>query len=131
MRKYHNEKHSEYPGSTFVFGSNELGIHKRGAAKYALDHCGAVLGNGHGKQGTCYALPTKETPWVTLGLGWVAVYVKAFLEHAKANPQEQFFVTRVGCGLAGYSDKDIAPLFHGAPLNCIMPAAWRGFMEEK
>lgn len=108
----------------FVFGSNTAGIHGAGAAKFALQNHGAVWGQGVGLQGNSYAIPTKDQNIRTLPLSYIRVYVEQFLQFAAANPSLQFQVTRVGCGLAGYTDEQIAPMFQGAPSNCFMPPEW-------
>lgn len=109
----------------FVFGSNEQGIHGAGAAKFAKEHHGAVEGEGRGRTGNAYALPTKRTPWERLSLSEIERNVWDFLDYARTHPELEFEVTRVGCGLAGYSQADIAPLFEGAPENCELPDGWR------
>lgn len=109
----------------FVFGSNLAGRHGAGAALYARQHRGAVYGQGVGRQGDSYAIPTKDERLVTLSLGVIAAYVGRFLRYAHEHPEERFEVTRVGCGLAGYTDADIAPLFAHAPPNCDLPEGWR------
>lgn len=114
----------------FVFGSNLAGRHGKGAANYALRNYGARYGVGVGHVGNSYALPTKDARIQTLPLSQIAVYVAAFLAYAKANPHLEFEVTRIGCGLAGYSDKDIAPMFKDAPSNCRLPTGWRGINGE-
>jgi len=103
----------------FVFGSNEEGRHYAGAAKYAQDHCGAQPGVGVGPTGQSYAIPTMN--------GWprLKAEVARFIEYATQHPERSFFVTRVGCGLAGYQDHGIAPLFLHAPENCLLPLGWR------
>jgi hypothetical protein len=113
----------------FVFGSNLQGIHKRGAALTALEKYGAILGQGRGFQGISYALPTKKTPWESLTLQEVEREVKEFLELAREST-ETFYVTRVGCGLAGFHDEDIAPLFRGAPTNCQFHFTWKPYLGE-
>lgn len=105
----------------FVFGSNLAGRHGAGAAKFARSHHGAVYGQGVGLQGNSYAIPTKDFNIKTLPLQSIKPYVQAFLEFAEQNPGLEFFVTPIGCGLAGYSPEQIAPLFRGAPANCILP----------
>ncbi len=95
----------------FVFGSNLLGIHKKGAALHALQYHGAILGQGEGLQGNSYALPTKETPYRRLDLISINMYVAKFLNFAYWNSEHVFKVTAIGCGLAGYSPLHIAPLF--------------------
>jgi hypothetical protein len=103
----------------FVFGSNQDGRHYAGAAKYAQEHCGAEPGVGAGPTGRAYAIPTMN------GLPTLKEEVQKFIEYAAAHPEQSFFVTRVGCGLAGYQDNGIAPLFLHAPENCLLPLGWR------
>jgi len=108
----------------FVFGSNLAGRHGRGAALCAMQEHGAIYGQGRGRQGNSYAIPTKSLQLTALSLDVIRVYVREFIEYAIDNPELQFNVTRVGCGLAGYTDSDIAPMFLHAPKNCILPAGW-------
>ena len=93
------------PNEVFVFGSNEQGLHHGGAAKVALDHFGAIMGQGVGLQGKSYAIPS------TSGLASMGEYVKQFCEFAKAHPKMRFLVTPIGCGIAGLQPHDVAPLF--------------------
>jgi len=109
----------------FVFGSNLAGCHGAGAAKYAHDVQGAEMGVGRGRTGNCYAIPTKDAEIKTLQIERIAFYVGEFIKYAKNHPRLHFRVTRIGCGLAGYTDTDIAPLFEGAPHNCELPDGWR------
>lgn len=109
----------------FVFGSNLAGRHGKGAAKFALEHCGAIYGCGEGMQGQSYAIPTKDHHLRTLPLNQIQYHVNLFIEWARLQPELQFQVTRIGCGLAGYTDKDIAPMFKDAPQNCHLPEGWR------
>jgi hypothetical protein len=109
----------------FVFGSNLQGIHGAGAAKYAVQHFGAILRQGIGRQGNSYAIPTKWSPYSTLPLDRIQPYVNDFLTYASEHPDDVFMVTRIGCGLAGYKDADMAPMFQHAPPNCILPREWR------
>jgi hypothetical protein len=109
----------------FVFGSNLSGIHGAGAARSALLDHGAVWGRGVGLQGRSYAIPTKDGGIKTLPLPVIRQYVFSFLVYAAENPHLTFNVTRIGCGLAGYRDEDIAPMFRAAPPNCILPEGWR------
>ena len=108
----------------FVFGSNLAGRHGKGAALEARLKHGAVYGVGVGRTGNAYAIPTKGYQLEVLPLNQINGYVRAFLSYARENPELEFFVTRVGCGLAGYKDHQIAPLFYGAPLNCIVHKDW-------
>lgn len=108
----------------FVFGSNLAGIHGAGAAACALKEHGAIWGCGLGIQGNSYAVPTKDHNIQTLPLSEIQKYVEEFLHFATMNPDMTFLVTRIGCGLAGYQDKDIAPFFKFAPSNCLLPEGW-------
>lgn len=90
----------------FVFGSNLEGHHGGGAARTALMKFGAVYGQGVGLQGQSYAIPTMHG-----GVGSIAPYVNEFIEFARSHPEKFFYVTRIGCGIAGFTDEQIAPLF--------------------
>jgi hypothetical protein len=111
----------------FVFGSNLRGVHGRGAAKDAAEKYGAEFGVGEGRTGDAYAIPTKETPYKGRRLQNIRASVDLFLDYAEAHPELEFFVTRVGCGLAGYTDEQIAPLFAGAGANCSFDPAWEKY----
>ena len=89
----------------FVFGSNVNGFHGGGAARFAMNKFGAVWGNGEGLQGSSYAIPTME------GLANTDMAVKRFYLFARAHENYRFYVTPIGCGIAGYEPKDIAPMF--------------------
>ena len=108
----------------FVFGSNLGGRHGKGAALCARREHGAIYGQGIGRQGNSYAIPTKDHNIQTLPLHRIGVYVAEFIEHAKNSPNDTFQVTKIGCGLAGYKERDIAPMFKGAPDNCVLPEGW-------
>jgi hypothetical protein len=95
----------------FVFGSNLLGIHKRGAALEAFQQHGAILGQGIGLQGNSYAIPTKETPARSLDLVQINKFVADFLNYAYYTPEHVYHVTQIGCGLAGWHPNQIAPMF--------------------
>ena len=97
----------------FIFGSNTAGNHGKGAAKTALSW-GAKFGQGDGLQGKTYGIPTKDHRLRVLSIPQIKVYVDRFLIFAKNNPELKFLVTEIGCGLAGYKPKDIAPLFKDA-----------------
>lgn len=111
--------------AVFVFGSNEAGRHGKGAALTARKEWGAKYGVGVGPTGNAYAIPTKDGKLNTLGLDDIKMHVDGFLSYANNNPDLSFIVTRIGCGLAGYTDNDIAPMFASAPKNCILPEGWR------
>lgn len=114
----------------FVFGSNLAGRHGAGAAKKALIAHGAIYGNGVGPQGQSYAIPTKGHQLQVLDLPLITSYVYGFIKYAKQHPELTFNVTRIGCGLAGYTDAQIAPMFRDAPDNCKLPQGWRSPMKE-
>ena len=90
----------------FVFGSNLAGMHGGGAARVAVQRFGAVMGQGVGLQGQSYAIPTMQG-----GVETIKPYVDEFIEFAKVHPELFFYVTRIGCGIAGFRDEEIAPLF--------------------
>jgi hypothetical protein len=113
--------------NVFVFGSNHAGRHGAGAALFALQNHGAIYGQGIGLQGQSYAIPTKDYYIRTLSLGLIHGHVDEFIRYAKARPGVTFKVTRIGCGLAGYTDSQIAPMFKDAPINCNLPEGWRNY----
>lgn len=90
----------------FVFGSNLAGMHGGGAAYVAIKKFGAVMGCGVGLRGQSYAIPTMQG-----GVETIKPYVDEFITFASAHPELFFYVTRIGCGIAGFRDKEIAPLF--------------------
>lgn len=102
----------------FVFGSNLAGVHGGGAARLAYERFGAVWGEGVGLHGQTYAIPTMQG-----GVETIKPYVDAFILFAKGNPKLTFLVTRIGCGIAGFRDEEIAPLFKYAidAENIILP----------
>lgn len=111
--------------SIFVFGSNLSGIHGAGAAATALRYFGARWGQGEGMQGMSYALPTKDRKIQTLPLTEIRKHVEEFLRVVSAYPHLEFLLTKVGCGLAGYKDHEIRPLFAGrCPANVVPPPEW-------
>jgi hypothetical protein len=115
------------PYEIFVFGSNEAGIHGAGAARVARDLFGAKIGQGVGRTGQTYAIPTKDHMIKTLDLEKIKKYVDSFIEESKNYPYLTFLVTEIGCGLAGYTIKDIAPMFKNAPDNVILPKKFVDF----
>ena len=109
------------PNQIFVFGSNESGVHGAGAALLARQKFGAVSGVGFGKQGQSFAIPTKDWRIKTLSIDSISHYVSRFMAFASNANGYEFLVTKIGCGLAGYEIKDIAPLFFFHPNNVILP----------
>lgn len=104
----------------FVFGSNKAGRHGKGAALEARLRHGAIYGLGYGAQGDSYAIPTKDEHLRTLPLSEIAEYIDGFIQFAISHGHQQFNITRIGCGLAGYDwNRDIRPLFPDTlPTNC-------------
>lgn len=111
----------------FVFGSNIRGMHGGGAAYCAHKNFGAEWGVGEGMTGRSYALPTMEG-----GVDYIEGKVKNFLEFAKSHPEKRFLVTPVACGIAGFKEKEIAPLFKDAiaQQNVILPKSFVDILEE-
>ncbi len=111
----------------FVFGSNRAGRHGAGAARAAWRHYGARYGQGEGRQGRSYAIPTKDEQFKVLRLAQIRLGVERFIEHARHRPDESFFLTCVGCELAGCRHEDVAPLFAAAAdlSNIDWPLPWR------
>lgn len=93
----------------FVFGSNLAGMHGGGAARVAYNKFGAIWGQGVGLQGQSYGIPTMHG-----GVVRIQPYVDEFIIFAEEHPEMHFLVTRVGCGIAGFKDEKIAPLFKRA-----------------
>lgn len=114
----------------FVFGANEAGIHGAGAARTAVMQKGAIMGQGIGRMGQSYGIPTKDEDLLTIPRKQVAFYVDGFIRYAKAHPTEEFQVTQIGCGLAGFTAAEIAPLFKNAPLNCLFDTAWKHYLPK-
>ena len=123
-REYTSERINRLePNEIFVFGSNLSGAHGGGAARAALNRFGAVWGQGVGLQGQSYAIPTMQG-----GVETIKPYMDEFIEFAKVHPELKFLVTRIGCGIAGFRNEEIAPLFTDAieVENVILP---RKFVE--
>jgi hypothetical protein len=125
----------------FVFGSNELGLHGGGAARAAREQHGARYerkggpGQGFGPQGNSFAIPTcaKPTgePNSGITLDKIKYYIDCFILYAEAHPELQFQVTQVGCGLAGWTKEQIAPLFASAPPNCQFDTDWEFLLNDR
>lgn len=116
-------------GVIFVFGSNLAGRHGAGSAFHARMYKGAKYGQGVGRQGNSYAIPTKDWDAQTrLPLSRIAIFVQDFIQYAKDHPELKFYITRIGCGLARYKDEEMAPLFLEVPSNCELPPTWKRFL---
>lgn len=115
MEKKHTERVTSWDirhlndGEIFVFGSNLAGMHGGGAARTAVRKFGAIMGQGVGLQGRSYAIPTMQG-----GLETIRPYVDEFITFAKQHKELTFLVTRIGCGIAGFTPAEIAPLFKDA-----------------
>ena len=113
------EKLTELPaGSIVVFGSNAAGAHGGGAARVALERFGAIWGQGEGLQGQSYAVPSMD------GLDALRDAAERFVAFAVEHPELRFYLTKVGCGIAGHDESDVAPLFDATPDNVVKPAGW-------
>lgn len=123
-REYTPERISKLKDNEiFVFGSNLAGAHGDGAARLAYERFGAIWGNGVGLQGQSYAIPTMQG-----GVETIKPYVDEFIRFARERGELTFLVTRIGCGIAGFRDEEIAPLFRDAidDENVILPKSFVG-----
>lgn len=128
MKRYTPERIAELKANeVFVFGSNLAGAHAGGAARVALDKFGAVWGQGVGIQGQSYAIPTMQG-----GVETIKPYVDDFFSFAKSHTELVFLVTRIGCGIAGFKDEEIAPLFADALHmdNIILPETFNKILRN-
>lgn len=111
----------------FVFGSNLHGMHGGGAARIAHQKFGAEWGIGIGRTGQCYTIPTMHG-----GIDAIKPYVDDFITYAKEHSEFHFLVTRIGCGIAGFTDEEMAPLFK--PLlglsHVSLPKVWADTLKE-
>ena len=109
------------PNEIFVFGSNLSGMHGGGAALLAYRQFGAIWGQGVGLQGQSYGIPTMQG-----GVETIRPYVDEFIDFAKQHAELTFLVTRIGCGIAGFTNEEIAPLFEKAHdvENIVLPPNW-------
>jgi len=136
LRTYHKDGTLPENGEIWVFGSNLAGIHGAGAAKVARFKFDAKMHMGVGLTGHSYAIPTKDqTVMHTLPSNVIEGYVNQFCQFTQLVSDvtmvrgfPSFFVTRVGCGLAGLPDYVIAPMFKEA-VNCSFAEEWREYLE--
>lgn len=118
----------------YVFGANEQGIHGKGTARVALDRWDAVWGQGEGLQGRAYGIPTRTFRGRhirSLPLPTIQQYVMTFLDFARTRYLWNFELTAIGCGNAGYTPDDIAPMFVAAPSNVLMPKEFQAVLKNK
>jgi hypothetical protein len=112
----------------FVFGSNLAGRHGKGAALTALRSHRAKYGIGEGYVGNSYAIPTKDGKLNILHIDEISNYINKFKRFAIEKYNYEFQVTRIGCGLAGFNDSEIAPMFKGSPPNCMFDTKWKEYL---
>jgi len=113
--------------NVFVFGSNLAGRHGKGAALYAKQHYGAVYGEGIGRTGNSYAIPTKGYQLNVLSLERIQDFVTEFVQHTRENPEDTFLLTPIGTGLAGYDKTEIFKLIRNCaplPSNIVFTKEW-------
>lgn len=125
MARYHSDQTLPAGSEIFVFGSNLSGMHMAGAALVARENFGAEPGIGVGPTGRSYAIPTESGKSKARSLPEIGKSVADFVEYARKNSDKKFFITRVGCGLAGYKNHQILPMFKNCPENCSLPEDWR------
>ena len=127
-REYTPERISELKeNEIFVFGSNLAGMHGGGAAWIAYERFGAIMGQGVGLQGQSYAIPTMQG-----GVETIKTYVDEFIEFAHQHQEYKFLVTKIGCGIAGFRNEEIAPLFKNAIdlENVILPKEFVDWIQS-
>ena len=115
------------PNEIFVFGSNLSGHHGGGAALLAMNKWGAIWGQGVGLQGQTYGIPTMQG-----GVETIRPYVDEFIQFANKHPEMTFLVTEIGCGIAGFTPQEIAPLFAKATTteNIHLPQRFLDLLER-
>ncbi|MHB1201323.1 MAG: A1S_2505 family phage non-structural protein [Polaromonas sp.] len=134
--KFHDDGAVPRNGEVFVFGSNLAGRHGAGAAAVARDKFGALPGVGVGYAGAApahsWAIPTKDVRISTLPLDVVRPYIEQFALDTQGNPDKLYFVTRVGCGLAGNKDADVAPMFLASAIGrCSFALDWAPHLGQR
>lgn len=133
QRKYMYHKDGTLPEDKrefiFVFGSNTRGAHGKGAALIAKDMFNAEYGVGVGYTGRSYAIPTKDRFMRPLSLPQIKFSIYLFKDFTHNRPDLKFWVTGVGCGLAGYSASQIAPYFADCNTNCSFPHTWIKYLK--
>lgn len=137
---YHNKEmiRSLRDDQILVVGTNSRGIHGAGAAKTAHRYFGAKYGQAFGLQGRAYGIPTRfyldrkenNSLFKDIPLKQIKTSVELFFKDAAKMPHLTFVITRIGCGFAGYEDKDIAPLFSNPLNNMVLPQEWLPFIDH-
>jgi len=113
------------PNEIFVFGSNQRGAHAGGAARLAKERFGAQEGVGEGLTGQSYAFPTLTANFEKVSRASLEASRDRFFATASRHPDKTFLLTKVGCGIAGFTEDEIRPLFKNAPANVTLPEDWR------
>lgn len=128
--KFHPENILPTGDWIWVFPSNEAGKHARGLARMARVNFRAEFGVGSGRTGNAFAIPVRDKHNRMLPLNAVADSIAAFLDHARHQPQLNFFIPRIGCAAGEFSDDQIGPLFARASENCSLPQAWMPYVAQ-
>ncbi len=130
--QYHDESIiKSLPEDTmFVFGSNLAGQHNDGAARIAQLFFGAMTGVGRGWSGQSFAIPTLNEHLQQMPISQIAHYIEDFKIYTQNHLNTKYFITALGCGIAGYQISDIAPLFQGISCNVIFPESFRPYVEK-
>jgi hypothetical protein len=113
------------PHEIFAFGSNQRGAHGGGAARLAKDKFGAQEGVGEGLTGQSYAFPTLTANFEKVSRASLEVSRDRLFATARQHPDKTFLLTKVGCGIAGFTEDEIRPLFTNAPANVVLPEDWQ------
>ena len=113
------------PNEIFVFGSNQRGAHAGGAARLAKEKFGAQEGVGEGLTGQSYAFPTLTANFEKVSRASLEASRDRLFATARRHPDQTFLLTKVGCGIAGFTEDEIRPLFKNAPANIMPPEDWR------
>lgn len=132
MRRFHfTPEHIEdlHPNEVFVFGSNANGNHYGGAANLAYQRFGAVWGVGEGLRGNSYALPTLNRNMERVSIGALKQAFKHLFQEIDFNPELCFLLTKVGCGIAGYTVEEVARTFWES-VNSFYDGRWTTYVGE-
>lgn len=131
MITFHKDMtHPTRPNSVFVFGSNLAGMHGAGSARAALDHYGAALGVYYGLSGRAFAIPTVDSAIEKLPIEVIEMYIVKLIQYSLEHPDTVFFITRLGCGIAGFADWMIAQIFNNGQNyhNFDFPEEWKQYL---